>query len=381
MQIVCTENGVTIPIEKTIRSSCAMCPKEPLISANMGPLEKQSMGNGTPYYLCTVTCCDSENCTKPSTTNIVGKSIVSKTMSCPYSQYSNGMTMSRTNGQPSNEESANCPMCIKAQQSSFRPRMLLTTNPTYEHMKKTSNEDKVPSSPSSKVNNGQCFESNGFTRPNNKPTLTKVELSPTISKVSRQNSTRKSPKLQYLNSDTGKLHSPELSSSPPIWGNSSYTDCTDSFTPVCTSANSNPESNSKFLVGRKASPLDSEFSFYFSNVENHGFFRKAVPALPIAVAVLLCICNLVVPGSGTLVASLSIVMGSQTEYGPGYGCRSFCICFLSAVLQFSTAIFVFGWIRFDTVKKEIFTQSACVEPFWLLPDIYLLDVSSCLTPE
>lgn len=48
--------------------------------------------------------------------------------------------------------------------------------------------------------------------------------------------------------------------------------------------------------------------------------------------------------TGTLIASFSIIFGSQTEYGPGYGCRSFSICFLSALLQFSTAIFVFGWV-------------------------------------
>ena len=47
---------------------------------------------------------------------------------------------------------------------------------------------------------------------------------------------------------------------------------------------------------------------------------------------------------GTLLASFTIMMGSQTEYGPGYGCRSFFICFLSAWLQFGTAIFVFGWV-------------------------------------
>jgi len=32
--------------------------------------------------------------------------------------------------------------------------------------------------------------------------------------------------------------------------------------------------------------------------EKHGFFRKAVPALPIVVAVLFCIFNLILPGSG-----------------------------------------------------------------------------------
>lgn len=69
--------------------------------------------------------------------------------------------------------------------------------------------------------------------------------------------------------------------------------------------------------------------------------------------------------SGTLVASLSIVMGSQTEYGPGYGCRSFCICFLSAVLQFSTAIFVFGWV-WSIMWGIVFIKSKCTSIYFFI---------------
>ena len=32
--------------------------------------------------------------------------------------------------------------------------------------------------------------------------------------------------------------------------------------------------------------------------EKHGYFRKAIPHLPMPLAILLCICNVVIPGSG-----------------------------------------------------------------------------------
>lgn len=37
-------------------------------------------------------------------------------------------------------------------------------------------------------------------------------------------------------------------------------------------------------------------------------------------------------------------MGTQTEYGGRHTYRAFLICFMSAWLQFTTAIFVFGWV-------------------------------------
>ena len=48
--------------------------------------------------------------------------------------------------------------------------------------------------------------------------------------------------------------------------------------------------------------------------------------------------------TGTFLASFAIIFGSQTEYGSGYGYQAFLICFLSSLLQFITAIFVFGWV-------------------------------------
>ncbi|KAH9426130.1 hypothetical protein DERP_007070 [Dermatophagoides pteronyssinus] len=72
--------------------------------------------------------------------------------------------------------------------------------------------------------------------------------------------------------------------------------------------------------------------------------NSTVPTLPLAIAVLFCMLNLLLPGSGTFLASFAIIFGSQTEYGSGYGYQAFLICFLSSLLQFITAIFVFGWV-------------------------------------
>ncbi|KPM04851.1 hypothetical protein QR98_0033050 [Sarcoptes scabiei] len=112
--------------------------------------------------------------------------------------------------------------------------------------------------------------------------------------------------------------------------------------------------------------------YYLEDASKHGFFRKAVPTLPLAIAIMFCVMNLILPGSGTFLASIAIVLGSPTEYETidsrednfndldhrddhyrsehyepirnGCSYQAFLICFLSSILQFLTAIFVFGWV-------------------------------------
>jgi hypothetical protein len=48
--------------------------------------------------------------------------------------------------------------------------------------------------------------------------------------------------------------------------------------------------------------------------------------------------------SGTLLASITILFGCNTEYGEKHWFKAFIICFCSAILQIVTAIFVFGWV-------------------------------------
>lgn len=58
--------------------------------------------------------------------------------------------------------------------------------------------------------------------------------------------------------------------------------------PLCSNQTTN-------IVSHQNSP---EYNFFFGDPNKHGFFRKAVPALPIALAVMLCFMNLLLPGSG-----------------------------------------------------------------------------------
>lgn len=288
--------------DQSMGPGCALCPTEGSVGINSTRLEVARKSTGQPYYLCTVTCCDSANCTKPSTTSLIGKAIVTKAdSSCLYSQHwTEGMCRPLPNGFASHLDKNNCPICIKARQT--RARLVYLANSTSEDRAGT------PTTKTGEASANQCNGNpeeplTGSSSKSNGAPKTEV-CNAMVGSVYGKNSTiRHSPKLQYLSTENSKSHSPEMSS-PPVLGTSSFTDYTESYTPVCTSANSNQaewsSSPFKFSVSRKASPLHSEYSFYFSSsVEHHGFFRKAVPALPIAVAVLLCMCNLVIPGSGT----------------------------------------------------------------------------------
>ncbi|XP_054168592.1 uncharacterized protein LOC128965839 [Oppia nitens] len=110
-------------------------------------------------------------------------------------------------------------------------------------------------------------------------------------------------------------------------------------------------------------------NFYISG---HGCFRRAVPTMPLFVAIFLTFLNLILPGSGTLLASLSILFGCNTEYGESHWFKAFLICLCSALLQTITAILVFGWVwsimwgivfiknslRYGD-KRDIYSMSLC----------------------
>lgn len=350
MQLVRADNGVPISMEKIVpKTNCSMCINEtqhqqtqrlispvptPDLSRALIPIKgKPSTSTGQPFYVCTVTCCDSVNCTKPSTTSLISKAIVSKvdnschTYGTQFPTPSSAPLTHRVNGvisPPLEQTIANsCPACVKITARQNRPRLVLITNPSTEYM------------------NGDCNSANSVL-PQVKNTTYEGSISPKLNSVKNDpfnqsilatplslgKSTsptpakdlplRRSPKLQLMGNEKintkALLHSPELSSSPPVLGNSSFTDYTEPYTPVCTSVNSNAADSTthfKFGISRKASPLNSEYSFYFANVENHGFFRKAVPALPISMAVLLCLCNLILPGSGAYSIATKMIVCSR----------------------------------------------------------------------
>ncbi|CAL1296961.1 unnamed protein product [Larinioides sclopetarius] len=76
--------------------------------------------------------------------------------------------------------------------------------------------------------------------------------------------------------------------------------------------------------------------------EKHGQFRKAVPRMPIAVAVLLCLMNVVLPGTGTLISAFTVFCGCTTEHQDKR--QSLFYNLLAALLQLLLCPIIVGWI-------------------------------------
>ena len=295
-------------------SKCKMCnTNSPEIKPS---ITTSKAANDQPYYLCTVTCCNSANCMQASNVALA-KSISPR----PANLYEYNCISCPVTPEPSSTvpllNDTNCTICAKVQHAKSRiilpnlgPNRELELSNKVEYLNQTDSASQSviinsKSAPQSQVN----LNING----KNEHCVVPAK------RVNRKESLNRNAKLQiYMANDKNRIQSPELSSSTQ--GNSSYTEYTDTYTPVCTSANSNPtETNHfKFSVEGKPSPLNSDYQFYFAaNVDNHGFFRKAVPALPVAVAVLLCILNLVLPGSGigSIAQSIGHVRGDIIWHG------------------------------------------------------------------
>lgn len=76
--------------------------------------------------------------------------------------------------------------------------------------------------------------------------------------------------------------------------------------------------------------------------EKHGQLRKAVPTMPLSVAVVLCIVNVILPGIGTLISAFTVFCGGKTEYDSKG--KSFGLNVVAAVLQLLTLPILVGWI-------------------------------------
>ncbi|XP_077520821.1 protein stum homolog isoform X2 [Amblyomma americanum] len=76
--------------------------------------------------------------------------------------------------------------------------------------------------------------------------------------------------------------------------------------------------------------------------ERHGRFRKAVPLLPLPVAVALCLLNVLLPGVGTLLSAVAALCGCRTEHPSRWTAAGYAL--LAALLQAITAPFVVGWV-------------------------------------
>ncbi|KAG8177921.1 hypothetical protein JTE90_015356 [Oedothorax gibbosus] len=76
--------------------------------------------------------------------------------------------------------------------------------------------------------------------------------------------------------------------------------------------------------------------------EKHGLFRKAIPRMPLPLSVLLCLMNVLVPGTGTFVSAWTVVCGCETELGDRRS--SLLYGLLAALLQLLMAPIIVGWI-------------------------------------
>ncbi|KAF8778250.1 protein SPEC3-like [Argiope bruennichi] len=76
--------------------------------------------------------------------------------------------------------------------------------------------------------------------------------------------------------------------------------------------------------------------------EKHGQFRKAIPHMPFALAVVLCLMNVLLPGTGTLISAFTVFCGCSTEHPDKR--QSLLYNLLAALLQLLLCPIVVGWI-------------------------------------
>ncbi|RWS10461.1 hypothetical protein B4U79_05168, partial [Dinothrombium tinctorium] len=132
---------------------------------------------------------------------------------------------------------------------------------------------------------------------------------------------------------------------PPV---SIFPDITISASNTSPVVNNNDFTNisaSRYQCSAITAPLSQYMydSILFESKE-HGCFRKSVPTMPLIISIFLCILNFFLPGSGTLLASITILFGCSTEYGKEHWKKAFVISLLAAILQIVSAIFVVGWV-------------------------------------
>lgn len=75
--------------------------------------------------------------------------------------------------------------------------------------------------------------------------------------------------------------------------------------------------------------------------EKHGQFRKAVPCMPLPLAIFCCVLNVILPGTGTLVSAFA-VFNCETEYEQKS--EAFANNLIAALLQVITLVILVGYI-------------------------------------
>lgn len=301
-----------------------------------------------PYYLCTIACCESKNCINSTTSNSMNKFITNQHFFEPFaasmssnqpihnhstsnnntptrnlSPIFNNDVFNRTNTNSSNSNSN--PNCSPS------PSLIHNSLSINNHINNKSdhNINDCEYCFREKQRNLKIFWSN-YNKQNGVDMIDNGNKNDTKDLNLNCDEIRYNEDLTKINGNKIKLKNYQSTSpntminmdnsqSPDIClmsvgNNSSNTDYTDIYTPtpVCTSANSNSIIQPLFKVNnqnsvKSISPQPNnastnhqlDYRLYFMNdAEKHGFFRKAVPTLPLAIAVMFCILNLILPGSG-----------------------------------------------------------------------------------
>lgn len=76
--------------------------------------------------------------------------------------------------------------------------------------------------------------------------------------------------------------------------------------------------------------------------EKHGCFRKSIPYMPMPVAVLLCVLNVVTPSIGTFLSGLMVFCWGPSEYANRGQTLAWSL--LTGLLQLITLPLIVGWI-------------------------------------
>jgi hypothetical protein len=77
--------------------------------------------------------------------------------------------------------------------------------------------------------------------------------------------------------------------------------------------------------------------------EKHGVLHNAIPCMPLALAIICCIFNILVPGLGTLLSSFTVFCCGSTRLGPSPW-KAFGYNIIAALLQMITFVIIVGWI-------------------------------------
>ncbi|XP_071080150.1 protein stum homolog isoform X1 [Haliotis cracherodii] len=93
---------------------------------------------------------------------------------------------------------------------------------------------------------------------------------------------------------------------------------------------------------RKNVHISDEKAEIIEIAEKHGPLYNAIPCMPLPVAVMCCVLNILIPGLGTIISAFSVLCGAKTRIDKPI--KAFGLNILSALLQMASFIIIVGWV-------------------------------------